>query len=514
MLSAAQITAKATTKDNLSPALLIEDAVRFENAVFSADGALTADTGIFTGRSPKDKFIVQEPETQASIWWGATNQPLAEDKAANLFTRLEAFLADKQLYVQDLAACADDKHRFPIRVYTEYAWHSLFASNMFLRPDAETRSSQTPEFSVINVPSFKANPSIDGTKSETFIIVSLAQRMVVIGGTEYAGEIKKSIFSVLNYLLVEKNVLPMHCSANVGLDGDTALFFGLSGTGKTTLSTDKSRALIGDDEHGWSDEGVFNFEGGCYAKTINLSAEDEPEIFATTKRFGSLLENVVLDPVTRQPDFADGSKTENTRVSYPIDFIDNIQPGSQGGLPKNIFFLSADAFGVLPPIARLDADTAAHFFLAGYTAKLAGTERGVTEPQATFSPCFGGPFLPREPHVYGSMLSQKIAETGAKVWLVNTGWAGGAYGQGSRIKLRYTRAMINAALSGALDQAETRLDQRFNLAVPLVVPGVPQELLDPRRTWDDPKAYDATADKLALDLNAAVEKLKPIALAA
>ncbi len=492
---------------NLSPAALTERAVANEGARFNRFGALVVDTGIFTGRSPKDKFVVESPESKDSIWWGSVNQPIAPAKLDGILERLEKFVAGKPLYSSDLAACASDDHRFPVRIVTEFAWHNLFASNMFLRPSTEERAAQTPEFTVIDIPSFKADPAIDGTRSETFIIVSLEKRLVLIGGTEYAGEVKKSIFSVLNYLLVDKGVLPMHCSANTGKSGDTALFFGLSGTGKTTLSTDPQRSLIGDDEHGWGDAEVFNFEGGCYAKAINLSAEQEPEIYATTQRFGTILENVVMDEDSREIDYADGSKTENTRVSYPIDFIDNIQPGSRGGIPQNIFFLSADAFGVLPPIAKLTPETAMRYFLAGYTAKLAGTERGVTTPEATFSPCFGGPFLPRPPKVYGEMLAKKIAESGAKVWLINTGWSGGAYGEGERVKLRYTRAMINAALDGELDAVETRQDERFELEVPVAVPGVPSELLDPRSCWSDNAAYDTMADKLRADFDTALDKL-------
>ncbi len=501
------LLSNATLLKNLSPAALTEHAVNKEGARFNRFGALVVDTGIFTGRSPKDKFVVQSPESQDHIWWGAVNQPIAPEKLDGLLSRLESHLVGRSLFVSDLAACASDDHHFPVRIVTEFAWHNLFASNMFLRPSAQERAAQTPEFTVIDVPSFKANPATDGTRSETFIIVSLEKRLVLIGGTEYAGEVKKSVFSVLNYLLVDKGVLPMHCSANTGKDGDTALFFGLSGTGKTTLSTDPHRSLIGDDEHGWSDSEVFNFEGGCYAKAINLSAEQEPEIYATTQRFGTILENVAMDEDTREIDYADGSKTENTRVSYPIDYIDNIQPGSRGGKPQNIFFLSADAFGVLPPIAKLTPETAMRYFLAGYTAKLAGTERGVTTPEATFSPCFGGPFLPRPPKIYGKMLAKKIAETNAKVWLINTGWSGGAYGEGQRVKLRYTRAMINAALDGSLDAVPTRQDQRFDLEVPLEVPGVPSDLLDPRACWSDPAAYDAMADKLRADFDAALEKL-------
>lgn len=501
------LLSNATLLKNLSPAALTEQAVNKEGARFNRFGALVVDTGIFTGRSPKDKFVVQSPESQEHIWWGAVNQPIAPEKLDGLMARLETFLQGKQLYVSDLAACASDDHYFPVRIVTEFAWHNLFASNMFLRPSAEERAKQSPEFTVIDIPSFKADPAIDGTRSETFIIVSLEKRLVLIGGTEYAGEVKKSVFSVLNYLLVDKGVLPMHCSANTGKGGDTALFFGLSGTGKTTLSTDPHRSLIGDDEHGWGESEVFNFEGGCYAKAINLSAEQEPEIYATTQRFGTILENVAMDADSREIDYADGSKTENTRVSYPIDYIDNIQPGSRAGKPQNIFFLSADAFGVLPPIAKLTPEIAMRYFLAGYTAKLAGTERGVTTPEATFSPCFGGPFLPRPPRVYGEMLAKKIAETGAKVWLINTGWSGGAYGEGERVKLRYTRAMINAALEGALDTAATRQDARFDLEVPLEVPGVPSELLDPRACWSDKATYDAMADKLRADFDAALDKL-------
>jgi phosphoenolpyruvate carboxykinase (ATP) len=460
-------------------------------------GPLVAETGPHTGRSPKDKFVVREPENESHIWWGKVNQPIEAAQFDQLHRRLGTFLQEKDLFVQDCWAGAEPRYRFPIRVITEYAWHSLFARNMFILPTAEERADHEPEFTVIDCPSFRAQPATDGTNSETFILVNFAKKLVLIGGTRYAGEIKKSIFTIMNYLLPFKGVLSMHCSANYGPEGDTALFFGLSGTGKTTLSADPSRTLIGDDEHGWSDQGVFNFEGGCYAKVIRLSAEAEPEIYATTRSFGTVLENVVVDPITRRLDLDDESLTENTRAAYPISQVSNADEGGVAGHPKNILFLTADAFGVLPPISRLTPEQAMYHFLSGYTARVAGTERGVTEPQATFSACFGEPFLPMHPGKYAELLGRKIEEHQANVWLVNTGWSGGPPGVGQRMRIAYTRAMVSAALNGELAEMPTIVDPIFGLNVPIDCSNVPKNVLNPRYTWSDKEAYDAQARKLA-----------------
>ncbi len=480
---------------NLVGAELYEEAVRRGEAVIAAEGPLVCTTGSHTGRSPNDKFIVKEPSSDALIGWGAVNRPISEAQFDALHRDLVEAVRDRELFVQDCAAGADPQYRVHVRVITELAWHSLFARNLLIVDDALAGTS--PGVTIIDVPSFRADPTRHGTNSEVVIALNFAKRLVLIGGTSYAGEIKKSAFSTLNYLLPLKNVLPMHCSANIGAAGDTALFFGLSGTGKTTLSSDPERGLIGDDEHGWSDHGVFNFEGGCYAKTIRLSAEAEPQIYATTRRFGTVLENVVVDPVTRRLDLDSDLLTENTRAAYPLSFIDHAVPSGQGGHPANIVMLTADAFGVLPPIARLSAAGAMYHFLSGYTAKVAGTETGITEPRATFSTCFGAPFLPLPPGRYAGMLGERISRHGAKVWLVNTGWTGGAYGVGTRMKIRYTRAMIRAALSGALDQVAYRKDAVFNLDVPESCPEIPAAVLDPRTTWADQPAYDAQARKLA-----------------
>jgi phosphoenolpyruvate carboxykinase (ATP) len=438
--------------------------------------------------------------------WGKVNVPVSPEHFAALRTDVVAYLNDHELYVHDARAGEDATHGINVRVISESAWHSLFAYNMFLRLSAEERVDFEPGFTVLHAPHLKADPARHGVNSETAIMVNFTAREVVVCGTRYAGEIKKSIFSVLNHMLPEAGVLPMHCSANIGPEGDTALFFGLSGTGKTTLSADASRGLIGDDEHGWSEEGTFNFEGGCYAKTIRLSPEGEPEIYQATQMFGTILENVILSEATREIDFEDGSITENTRASYPIHYIPNAVLPSRGGHPDNVVFLTADAFGVLPPISRLTPEQAMYHFLSGYTAKVAGTERGVTEPQATFSACFGGPFLPRHPGVYAKMLGEKLREHGAKVWLVNTGWSGGGHGVGSRMKLSHTRAMVNAALAGDLDGAEYVTNEIFGLDVPTAVPGVPAEVLSPRSTWADGEAYDASATKLAEMFKANFEK--------
>jgi phosphoenolpyruvate carboxykinase (ATP) len=483
---------------NLGVAALYEEAVKRGEGAITADGPIVCSTGKFTGRSPNDKFIVTEPSSDQNVAWGKVNRAIDETSFNAIFARMQAFAAGKELFVQDCYAGADPAYRLPIRIITEKAWHSLFARHMFIpERDAAKRADHEPQFTVIDLPSFTANPATDKTNSETFILVNFAKRLVLIGGTIYAGEIKKSIFTVMNYLLPLKDVMPMHCSANIGEAGDVALFFGLSGTGKTTLSSDPHRQLIGDDEHGWSANGVFNFEGGCYAKMIRLSAEAEPQIYATTRRFGTVLENVAFDAHTRALDLNDDKATENTRGAYPLEFINNSVPSGQGGHPTNIVMLTADAFGVLPPIARLSPEAAMYHFLSGYTAKVAGTERGVTEPKATFSTCFGAPFMVWDPNVYAKLLGERIAQHQARVWLVNTGWTGGAYGVGSRMKIAHTRAMINAALSGALAAVPVQRDAIFNLDVPTTCPGVPADVLNPRNTWKDKAAYDQQARKLA-----------------
>jgi phosphoenolpyruvate carboxykinase (ATP) len=483
---------------NLSAPVLYEEALRRGEATLAADGPLVCRTGQHTGRSPNDKFVVREPSSDSHVHWGAVNRPVDEAKFEALHRDMMASLQDKDLYVLDAWAGTDPAYRLPIRVVTEFAWHNLFARNMFLpENDPGRRASHRPEFTVIDAPNFTADPGRHGTRSDVFIFVHFGRKMVLIGGTHYAGEIKKSIFTILNYTLPLQGVMPMHCSANIGAGGDTALFFGLSGTGKTTLSSDPARRLIGDDEHGWSDTGVFNFEGGCYAKVIKLSAEAEPQIYATTRRFGTILENVVVDPDRRTLDLDDASLTENTRGSYPIDFIDNAELSGRGGHPTNVVMLTADAYGVLPPIARLSADGAMYHFLSGYTARVAGTEKGVTEPKAAFSTCFGAPFLPLNPNVYARMLGEKIATHRARVWLVNTGWTGGAYGVGRRMKIAHTRAIITAALTGQLDGVSYRRHPVFNIEMPASCPGVPDAVLDPRSTWPDAAQYDEQARKLA-----------------
>jgi phosphoenolpyruvate carboxykinase (ATP) len=481
---------------NLTAPALYEHALRRGEGVLTDHGAFVAVTSPHTGRSPKDKFVVEEPDSAGRIWWekNAPMEPAAFDR---LHADVRAHLDAQSVFVQDLFGGADPGYRLAVRFVTPNAWHALFVRNMFIRPEPAELAQFTPGFTVLHAPEMQAEPARHGTRSGTFIALSFARRLILIGGTRYAGEMKKSIFSALNYLLPMQGVLSMHCSANVGPAGDTAVFFGLSGTGKTTLSADPTRHLIGDDEHGWSDRGVFNFEGGCYAKAIRLRPESEPEIYAATQRFGTVLENVVLDPASRAADFDADALTENTRACYPIDYIPNHLPGGQGGSPKNVVFLTADAFGVMPPIARLTAQQAMYHFLSGYTAKVAGTERGVTEPSATFSACFGAPFLPLHPSVYATMLGERIAKHGATVWLVNTGWTGGPYGVGSRMKLGLTRAMVRAALAGALDGATFRREPAFGLLVPTAVPDVPAALLDARGTWADPAAYDAQARKLA-----------------
>ena len=483
---------------NLTAAALTEQAACRYEGLLAEHGQLVVRTGQYTGRSPKDKFVVREPSSDGRIWWGNVNQPLDPDTFERLYHRLLAYVQGKDLFVQDLYVGADPAYRIPIRVITELAWQSLFARNMFIRPDWSELPGHIPQFTVLDASLFQADPELDRTRSEAFVVLSFDRKMILIGGTQYAGEIKKSIFTLLNYLLPQQRVLSMHCSANVGAAGDVALFFGLSGTGKTTLSSDPTRVLIGDDEHGWSDRGIFNFEGGCYAKMINLSKEAEPEIWSATRRFGTILENVAINPITRQLDLTDASFTENTRGAYPIDFISNASETGMAGHPSNIMMLTADAFGVVPPLAKLSRDQAMYHFLSGYTAKLAGTERGLgSAPEATFSTCFGAPFLVLHPSVYASLLGEKIERHNSNVWLVNTGWTGGAFGVGHRIPIAYTRAMVHAALEGALENVATRRDPVFGLEAPLQVPGVPAEVMWPRDTWADPEAYDRQARMLA-----------------
>ncbi|RUL56550.1 phosphoenolpyruvate carboxykinase (ATP) [Lysinibacillus antri] len=480
----------------LSVPQLVEKATSRNEAVLTVDGAVVAETGKYTGRSPKDKYFVEEESSKDKIDWGV-NQAISADVFDNLYLKVINYLKEKdELYVFKGFAGAEKDSQHSIQVVNEYAWHNLFCHQLFIRPTEEELTSHVAEFTIVSAPTFKADPAVDGTKSETFIIISLEKKIILIGGTEYAGEMKKSIFSIMNYLLPENEILSMHCSANVGEAGDVALFFGLSGTGKTTLSADAQRKLIGDDEHGWSDNGVFNIEGGCYAKTINLSAEKEPEIYNAI-RFGSVLENVVVDTESRIPDYDNGSLTENTRAAYPIDYIDNIVTPSVAGHPKTIVFLTADAFGVLPPISKLTKEQAMYHFLSGFTSKLAGTERGVTSPEPVFSTCFGAPFLPLPATRYAEMLGQKIDEHGAQVFLVNTGWTGGEYGVGSRMKLSYTRAMVHAAIDGNLNDVETIQDAVFGLNIPTAIEGVPSEVLNPRDAWADKAAYDTKAAYLA-----------------
>jgi len=496
-LDLAGLKPSGTVHWNLAPALLVERAVCRREVAITREGPLNAITSPHTGRSPNDKFIVRESSSATDMWW-AKNQALSPDQFDGLYRKVVAYLDGRaEIFVRDLNAGADPAYRLRVRVINENAWQNLFVHNLFIRPDARELAEFTPDFTILHAPGCKADPRSDGTRSETFIVLNFARKMILIGGTNYAGEMKKSIFTTLNYLLPALNVFPMHCSANLGRDGDAALFFGLSGTGKTTLSADPRRGLIGDDEHGWSDSGVFNFEGGCYAKVIRLSAEAEPEIYATTRRFGTVLENVVVDPESRALNLDDQSITENTRAAYPIDFIGNAVIPGVGGHPANVMFLTADAFGVLPPVSKLTPEQAMYHFLSGYTAKLAGTERGVTEPQATFSTCFGAPFLPRHPAVYAKMLGEKLARHKAHVWLVNTGWSGGPVGVGARMKIAYTRAMVHAALDGSLADVRTEPDPVFGLRMPVECPGVPAEVLQPRNTWADKDAYDRKARELA-----------------
>ena len=482
---------------NLTTAPLVEQAIARGEGELTKDGALLVDTGKFTGRSVKDKYIVRDATTEDTINWGPINQAMSPEHWANLKADfLSAIGGQDELFVADLYGGSQPEYRVNVRVITQMAWHNLFVRTLLVRPKSDELPGFVPEYTIINLPSFKADPGRHGSRSDTVIAVNFTEKMILIGNTEYSGEMKKGVFGLLNFLLPAQGVMPMHCSANIGADGKSAIFFGLSGTGKTTLSADASRTLIGDDEHGWSDTAVFNFEGGCYAKMINLSAEGEPEIYATTKMFGTILENVAMDETTRELDFTDASKTENTRGAYPIEFIPNASKDNLGPPPSTIIFLTADAFGVLPPIARLTPDQAMYHFLSGYTAKVAGTEIGVTEPQATFSTCFGAAFMPRPPSVYGNLLKKRIAEGGAQCWLINTGWTGGQYGTGKRMPIRETRALLNAALDGSLNNVEFRKDPNFGFEVPVAVPAVDTSILDPRSTWADKDEYDRTAAKL------------------
>ncbi|MBB3861616.1 phosphoenolpyruvate carboxykinase (ATP) [Novosphingobium hassiacum] len=484
---------------NLGTAPLVEHAIRNGEGLLSVDGPLVVETGKHTGRSAKDKFIVLDAETENTVWWGKTNVAMTPAHFAALKADFVKALGEKdKLYVADLFGGSQPENRVNVRVINEFAWHNLFIRTLLVRPTTDELASFAPEYTIIDLPTFRADPARHGCRSETVVAVNFTEKLILIGGTAYAGEMKKSVFGILNYLLPVKGVMPMHCSANMGPAGDTAVFFGLSGTGKTTLSADASRTLIGDDEHGWSDTAVFNFEGGCYAKVIRLSEEAEPEIFATTKRFGTVLENVVIDPVTRTIDLDDASLAENSRGSYPIDFIPNSSEKNLGPVPTNLIFLTADAYGVLPPIARLTPDQAMYHFLSGYTARVAGTEIGVTEPEATFSTCFGAPFMPRHPSIYGNLLKERIAKGGVKCWLVNTGWSGGKATQEGikRMPIKATRALLNAALDGSLNNATFKKDPNFGFEVPVEVPGVETRLLDPRGAWADGEEYDKTAQEL------------------
>jgi len=485
---------------NLTTPELYEEIARRKEGALSKHGVILVDTGEHTGRSAKDKAIVREPGSEDKVFWGDVNKDFPQDKFNALKERMMAHAKGRDLFVQDTFVGADPKYRLPIRVVNELAWHSLFARTMFISDTAET-TPHAPQFTIINFPSFQADPQRDGTRSPTFILMDFSQRLVLIGGTSYAGETKKSAFTIMNYLLPQRGVMSMHCSANVGAEGDVAIFFGLSGTGKTTLSADPERRLIGDDEHGWSEDGVFNYEGGCYAKVIKLSAEAEPDIYRTTQMFGTLLENVIYDPNTREIDLDDASRTENTRGSYPLTSIDNIMPEGKAGHPRNIIMLTADAFGVLPPVARLSPEQAMYHFLSGYTAKVAGTEKGIKEPEATFSTCFGAPFMVLHPGVYADLLGKQMGKHNAACWLVNTGWSGGPYGVGKRMKINHTRAMIRAILNGSLAQVETQPDPIFGVGVPVSCPDVPNEVLQPRNTWEDKDAYDRQATDLGRRFN-------------
>jgi phosphoenolpyruvate carboxykinase (ATP) len=485
-----------TLRVNLTEAVLYEEAVRRGEGRVAKDGPLVVETGQHTGRSAKDKFTVRDEETEHTVWW-SNNAAMTPAHFDALWTDFAAHMAGKELFVQQLFAGADPSHRLDVEVVNELAWHSLFIRHLLRVPTDAERKGFKAAFTIVNLPSFKADPKRHGCRSETVIAVNFAKRLILIGGTSYAGETKKSVFTIMNYLLPASGVMPMHCSVNVGSDDDAAIFFGLSGTGKTTLSADKRRTLIGDDEHGWSDEGLFNIEGGCYAKMIKLSAKAEPEIYATTKVWGTVLENVVMDPETRELDLDDASLAENSRGAYPISAIPNASLTGRCGGPRNVIMLTCDAFGVMPPIARLTPEQAMYHFLSGYTAKVAGTEKGVTEPTATFSTCFGAPFMPRHPSVYGELLRKRIEAGDVACWLVSTGWTGGSYGAGSRMPIAATRALLDAALDGSLNAARFRVDPVFGFEVPVAVPGVDPKILDPRGTWADPAAYDERAKKLA-----------------
>ena len=495
---------------NLSPAELYEHAIRNNEGVLTNHMALSVLTGTYTGRSPKDKFVVEDEITRDTIDWGDVNQPISSDVFDALERKVLNYLQDKKIYVQDLFAGADKTHRLSVRVISEVAYHALFSRNMFIRPSKEELSHFAPGFTVIAAPNFQADPAVDGTRSGTFILCDFTKKRILIGGTLYSGEVKKGIFAVMNYLLPRKGVMAMHCSANMDAEGKTAVFFGLSGTGKTTLSADPDKLLIGDDEHGWSENGIFNFEGGCYAKTINLSEENEPMIYATTRMPETILENVILDE-DRNPVFEDVSLTENTRCAYPIYHIPNAKLDGTGGHPENIIFLTADAFGVLPPIAKLTPEQAMYHFMSGYTAKVAGTERGITEPQATFSACFGAPFMPLHPSQYAELLAKKIRDHHVRVWLVNTGWTGGPYGVGSRMKLSHTRRMLSEAIAGNLEDVQFEQDDVFGLWIPEKVDQVPSEILNPRYTWNDKEAYDRKAKELAGMFRKNFEKFERVA---
>lgn len=481
----------------LSPEELHDITIQSGQGIEVSSESLAVNTGEYTGRSPKDRFIVKDSITEDKVWWGNVNIPFAPEAFDALYNKVTAYLSNKEVFVRDAYACADPNYRLNIRAVTENAWSNLFCYNMFLRPEVQELANFTPEWTLISAPGFFADPELDGTRQSNFAILNFNRKIVLIGGTGYTGEIKKGIFSALNFIMpVFRNTMPMHCSANVGQNEDTAIFFGLSGTGKTTLSADPNRKLIGDDEHGWTNENtIFNFEGGCYAKVINLSEENEPDIFRAIKK-GAILENVIINKQTNEVDYSDVSITQNTRVSYPIFHIDNIQPGSIGKNPKNIFFLTADAYGILPPISRLTPGQAAYHFISGYTAKVAGTEAGVTEPQPNFSACFGAPFMPLHPTKYAEMLSKKMKDANVKVWLINTGWSGGAYGTGKRMKLKYTRSMITAALNGELDNVEYKDHKVFGIAIPQSCPNVPSEILNPRNTWENKDLYDTKANEL------------------
>ncbi|MEM6475829.1 MAG: phosphoenolpyruvate carboxykinase [Pseudomonadota bacterium] len=501
-LASQGIETQAEIRSNLGTPALVEASLAAQEGALSKHGALVVETGKHTGRSANDKFIVRDETTEDTVWWGKVNKGMAPEHFAALKEDFLAALGEKEtLYVADLFGGSQPEHRVNVRVINELAWHNLFIRTMLVRPTVDELADFAPEYTIIDLPSFRADPERHGCRSETVVAVNLTEKLILIGGTQYAGEMKKSVFGILNYLLPADGVMPMHCSANVGPDNKTAVFFGLSGTGKTTLSADASRTLIGDDEHGWSDTAVFNFEGGCYAKMINLKEEAEPEIYATTKRFGTVLENVVMDQATRELDLDDNSLAENTRGAYPIDFIPNTSEHNLGPVPSNVVMLTADAFGVLPPIARLTPDQAMYHFLSGYTAKVAGTEIGVTEPEATFSTCFGAPFMPRHPSVYGNLLKERIAKGQVQCWLLNTGWTGGKYGVGNRMPIKATRALLNAALDGDLDNVAYRTDENFGFDVPVNVPvlaaqGIDQSILDPRSTWTNGEEYDAAAQKL------------------